>query len=116
MIQIRLIATTCPYGGQTARIREAQWREQTASYPLSGKLAFLVFEIATDWEFSDYLIGLHDVPTEQGYIVAGTVHDFLVAARQFNTREYPHDVNVCYNYIEQKIKDFGYDTSKIRWT
>lgn len=107
---IRLVASTVPTETSgSLTVPQRQWREYTASNPRPGLLAFLVFEVACEYELSDYFVGLHDVPTERGYLIAGTVDDFRAAIKQYRTNEYPYDVNKLYGYVIQKLRDFGYD-------
>lgn len=85
-----------------------QWQERTANLPQPGRFAFFVFEIHCDWYIGDYLVGLLWCEREGRYIVAGTVDDFDSACYAFCKRDTPEDVLKLYNYIHQKLVDFGY--------
>lgn len=98
---------TCDYNHALGPQR--QWSDMTRACPLRGRLAFLVFDVECDYFMSDYFVGLHDVPTPTGYLVSGTVDQFQAACRQFKNNSSPHDVLEIYQFIDQKLRDFGYD-------
>ena len=86
-----------------------QWQEKTASLLRPGRFAFFVFEIHCDWYIGDHLVGLTWFESDDRYYLAGTVEELDAACFAFCKSEAPHDVLKLYNYIHQKLVDYGYD-------
>lgn len=87
-----------------------EWREHVANLPASGGFAFFVFRVKTDCYLGDHLTGLHWCePEEDGtYFVAGTFDQFNLACYTFCNNEAPYEVMLFYNYVYQKLSDYGY--------
>lgn len=100
----RLVAHTTATDNSQPKV----WQERTASFVRPTELAFLVFEVTAEYDWLEYLAGLYIEYTEKGYIVAGTINDFVNSIKIYDTNDYPHDVRKFYGYVRQKIRDFGY--------
>ena len=85
-----------------------QWQERTANLPRPGRFAFFVFEARCDWYIGDYLVGLTWIEHNDRYYLAGTGEDFDTACFAFSNPDVPFDVLKLYNYIHQKLVDYGY--------
>lgn len=112
MIDFRLIASTVGKDADPNSYLppEKQWLEEAATFPVSrpGRLSFLVFEIDCNYLLEDrYFVGLDSFESDRGVIVAGRVEDFERAANAIG-RDDPHDIRSFFDYVKQKLRDFGY--------
>ena len=87
-----------------------EWQQSTANLPARGGFAFFVFRVDCDWYIGDHLTGLHwcELGCGRQYMLAGTFDEYNLACYTFCRDDAPHDIMMLYNYVHQKLSDYGY--------
>ena len=110
MVNVLLVAATCPRSGQVAPLSrpEPLWQQYCESWTLPGRFSFFAFKVTADYDLSDSFPGLEQHYVDGAFFVAGTVDKFDSACYALLNTASPHDVCEVYRYVHTSLSFFGY--------